>query len=260
MEKLSRDELNRRLEALRKTRNDEESYSIIQWNRFAMCYSTSPWKPRNSCRLRCNKCGNQFEKSYGRYANLVNETYEHARKFERVGLESTVVFYCDECAMSLSAANCELWLKNFDDDQCHASTLIEDEKLPHSVTRSEYNIVLKFLSKSISNDFSYNSLISERESIYRRDAGPLKVKIDVALTKVLGVTIEYDKAEAHKLLEALMVSKRNESGWCAVDLYCNEEFVIALQKAHVLLDGEFEEDNIPVADFYAFCKGLDLNV
>lgn len=236
MEKLTREQINARLEKLRQSRFDEDPYADPDdlnslWRKppsFAMCYMTAidddffDETPKTE-KVTCENCGvsrQVLKKTFDSAMSLVNE-------LNNAGLVSKLVYNCPHCATQYHKAEYEIWIKTIDDSDWNVT-------VPYSITSckdddknvvydDEYHFAVKFLTeKTKSKDLSYPCLYPEyhkntygeyHENIYDEDDeniydeyhentyGEYKLKIDSALHKVLKLDIIFDLNELKKNIE-----------------------------------------------------------
>lgn len=203
MKKLTRTEIDERLEALRKTKDAEENNYFHTANLHAMCYVTiSPFMTgEKSITRTCCTCGNEF--IVGKYTldEFNIKHYEDiVKRFENAGMQAEIKYFCDTCKDCPTSI---IYLKTQDETDWHISyPRYEDSdlnKFYDCTDLSDYETVLKFLTQAILPEkLSYSQLFNE---IYTYQ-GFIKSNVHSALKKVLGINILYDKSEIKRMLEA----------------------------------------------------------
>lgn len=289
MEKITREVINKRLEKLRESRFNEESYTITK-PAMAMCYSID-YIERDPAIYSCSECGKKFEIFSCSFDKCTIQTFEKiVEKYRSIGLDTELRCNCEEC---VSQKNCnwyEVRIKAADEDNWHISLPCLDRQCNGDEDRYtsdfEYELVFKFLtiSKEI-DDFAkffdelYNVKFRERELkfysekppinfykeqnltvaraielikkhtsfgnpkkncdyiFYRfmslfsemfqeltykgingekfvhsyKDAGFIKTQTDMALSKVLGLTVVYDIEEMRKNINFIFTARKMET-------------------------------------------------
>ena len=211
---MTKDEINRRLDILRSTRENGKSFSILR-PKFAMCYSTPPPGTEEeedvsvvSC--KCPVCGETFEVTdnmYTAYENLVAD-------FLSLGMDAKLIYRCPECENDENQ-RCEIHVKAPEETEWHVSFPVEAElaDLKQRVSFAEYRLVLDFLAfpdrksrpGSKQKELSYNELsfAFDFSRDYAVESVFVKTQADLALKKVLGTNIVYDINEVRQNLRAL---------------------------------------------------------
>lgn len=212
MEKLTREQIDARLEKLRQSRFDEDPYADPDdlnslWRKppsFAMCYMTTIDedffdKTPKTEKVTCENCGisrQVLQKDFDSAMSLVNE-------LNNAGLVSKLVYNCPHCTTQYHKAEYEIWIKTIDDSAWNVTvpysiTSCEDDD-KNVVYDDEYHFAVKFLTeKTRSKDLSYPCLYPEyNDNTY----GEYKLKIDSALHKVLKLDIIFDLNELKKNIE-----------------------------------------------------------
>lgn len=114
--RLTRKQINERLEQLRESWADEESYFITQGSN-AMCYMVDFEREPKFDTLKCGKCGKEFQVKQG-------TTYGYDRittDFCKVGMDAKFVCHCEDCVNTHALYSYEIWIKAQDETAWHKS-------------------------------------------------------------------------------------------------------------------------------------------
>lgn len=144
--KLTRKQINERLEQLRKSWPNEENYFITQGAN-AMCYMRAPDGVHEYDTLKCGKCGKMFKVKKG-----TTYGYDHiAKDFCKMGMAARFVCYCNDCSKDNELCRYEMWVRAQDETEWHKSfPKIESiynrgESTSPQTSAFEYGLVLDFL-------------------------------------------------------------------------------------------------------------------
>lgn len=141
MEKLTKEQIDKRLAKLRESRLADETYEFIR-PAMAMCYSMSA--PRQmSERRQCASCGKIFEISVSSYDKFKPKTADEiAEKFRRTGMDAQFRCNCNECVNKLNAARYEMLVKAGDELKWHIS--FPDIGVFHKENNNDYTSALEY--------------------------------------------------------------------------------------------------------------------
>jgi len=222
MEKLTRKQIDERLEQLRKTRLSEENYFTTR-PAMAMCYA-----PRMDKEIftnkKCRECGKEFKIVWGVWDDENIEIYEGkdnsiVEKFRNIGIDAKLICNCEICVEKHNLNQFEMWIKTPDEEEWHKSIpqikcennhFLQHKQeidLSKCVSDFEYKLVLDFLiipNTEIYSNLSYKGINNADSTRDFEDAGFIKTQIDKALSKVLGLQIFYDKLEIKKNIEFIL--------------------------------------------------------
>lgn len=146
VKKLSRKQINEKLEILRNSWSAEESYFITQGS-FAMCYMIAPEREPEYDILQCGKCGKEFQVKKG----ITHGYVQTAKDFCKTGLIAKFVCHCEDCVRVHGLNDYEMWVKAQDETAWHKSYPqmgIDYERgkwLSKYTSDFEYELVLDFL-------------------------------------------------------------------------------------------------------------------
>lgn len=214
--KLTREEINQKLEMLRKSNMDSGNYYN---NRGSLddcvtCYTTSfPFKIVYKF-SECNNCGKSYE--FKAYKGSVEKINDVIKKLNNSGVEAKFITNCEECQVNVKLKAFEVWVKLEHENDWNISCPAMDSQrlisaMPEEVSFKEYDYVYRFLLEN--KDLSYSNLkIDKRFDIFKiqhpfdidSKKGLFKTKMDVALYKVLGLKINYTELEVIKNAEYLL--------------------------------------------------------
>ena len=148
MEKMTRAQINERLEKLRKSRLNDESYTIVR-PAMAMCYSISPPRDKKEIRI-CSNCGQPFEIEYDERDNKIKATEDIVEQFKNAGVEARFICNCPSCVEKKDVKPFEIWIKAEEETEWHKSNPAEvnycRDKIDEYTSKFEYNLVLRFLT------------------------------------------------------------------------------------------------------------------
>lgn len=181
MKKLTREEIEKRLEILRESRLNEESFTITEPYLFACCYVPAP-RPlpirkrrsrtkklrdylNNSPEIKdlpnvkdlpdmksfnCSICKKHFEVKADKY-NKIPIIKKIVERFCEAGVEAKLIYSCDECAAkSEEGAQFAIKIKADGEEDWHTSipTILNTEYKGNYCLTSEfeYELALKFLT------------------------------------------------------------------------------------------------------------------
>ncbi len=148
MEKLTRDQINKKLEILRRSRLNEESY-VITRPAMAMCYSMS--YPKECSKLYvCVTCGKEFKVSWRSNSSATIEDFEKiVERFRAAGVEAELVCNCEECVAHHGCNRYEIRIKTEEERDWHFSFPNIERRFgaeDQYTSDFEYELVLKFLT------------------------------------------------------------------------------------------------------------------
>ena len=232
MEKLTKEQIDARLAKLRESRLDDETYTVVR-PAMAMCYCME--FPRRITQIRqCALCGKDFEVSWIRGESLSPETGEDiAAQFRSAGMYAQFCCHCPDCVQKHGAAPYEMHIKAKDEQEWHVSIPEENpwyERKENSTSLFEYELALRFLvfpekvndhakfldgyrqrtTELSGHTLSYRGINGAADGI-RAKAGFIKTQIDLALFKVLGLTVVYDLEEMRRNID-LIWRENNRQG------------------------------------------------
>ena len=108
--KLTREQINEKLDALRRSRLSDDSYEILRHS-IACCYSISMRRFSN-VRHHCENCQEDFIcKEMSGDSEYINTLI---KRLKFAGLIAKAVYYCDDCAQKYKKQNVEIWVKPVD--------------------------------------------------------------------------------------------------------------------------------------------------
>lgn len=208
MEKLSREQINHKLDLLKQSSMDEDSMTIIRpANAMCYCISFDDYSKANiTCELTCELCGAQMQYKKDEY-DRINRWVE---KLQSVGLEAKAKFYCKDCKKNRT----EIWIKTIDDEKWNVTIPSFDYK--------EYQIAINFLlanecldttkeeTKRSGTLFHENIRPLSYSGVFSDDVGSRdyfsnlrkKTAVDISLKRVLGIEIKYDTDEIKAMIRA----------------------------------------------------------
>lgn len=154
MKKITREEINKRLEILHKSRLNDESYTITKSSN-AMCYSINLEAfDHHSKTFICSSCGKNFER-HGSDLRLFSPIEYLERVIERyrlAGMDAEFHNNCPECVSQKGCKGFEVKIKSKEEKEWHVSapSLYRDTWSYDDYYTSffEYETVLKFLTVS----------------------------------------------------------------------------------------------------------------
>ena len=154
MEKITREEINRRLELLRKSKSDDESYKKSKDRRpSAMCYMVA--MPNYPEKFKCNICGKDeyWDIKDDFFATIIGFSPDvelKVRMLQNAGLVATYVYHCRKCVKKHKKSMFEIWVKAVDDDEWNitipAGSYGLRDKDTEPVTDEEYLLTSIFLT------------------------------------------------------------------------------------------------------------------
>lgn len=175
MNKMTREEINRKLEQLRETRLDDENYSSKPFS-IISCYDIVECFETITLKRKCDFCKKNFliTGSYDRIHSIAD--YEDiVHEFRQAGLQAKFVYHCDACAEKHHLHHYEMRLKTFDEDDWHTSIPScepSDADFKKCISNSDYRLVLKFLAvKNAIHDVPaffdrlYNKIFAKKEKV-----------------------------------------------------------------------------------------------
>lgn len=198
---LSREEINKKLDKLRKSRIEDGSYKSVKPVN-AMCYSMM-FPTSITIQKDCYHCHKTFDIETTDIDNDFDEYEEIVKKFLKVGVEAELRYLCPDCIKE-KGHELELMIK-IDSNEIisypyvgHFGINIDTKKTSNLL---DYELVIMFLSKN----HTYKSFLKDDNfSMDFRDRQVDKFMIDRALNMILGLDIEYDKKEAMKQFECFV--------------------------------------------------------
>ena len=150
MKKMTRAQINERLEKLRQSRLDDASYTIAR-PAMAMCYYMS--MPRvESVTRSCSTCGQSFEIDYLVYGrnekNVIEKKENIVEQFRNAGLDARFICNCPSCVEKQGLTPFEIWVKSAEETEWHKSKPAEIDHCADNEYTSdfEYELVLRFLT------------------------------------------------------------------------------------------------------------------
>ncbi len=283
MEKLTMEEIDKKLENLRKDRLDDESYFINKKKRRprAMCYfmpfGSRPVKTYE-VKLICSGCKYTYDAypdenpdkkkinyikvvplSDSRLFSLLNfddslimngedevaklkknysEKENYVTAFRTYGMDAKLKWYCPECATESSRRDsnyawfdktgyfclvletedriCSNTIPRVLCNQIKDSAILDSREEMNALTATqlEYKIALDFLRNSQIKYADYNQIFAqeaeENSRIPSDRLGLIKIKVDKALSKILGVKIDYDANEMMKTYRVINDSSKKQ--------------------------------------------------
>lgn len=154
MEKITREEINRRLELLRKSKSNDESYKKSKDRRpSAMCYMVA--MPNYPEKFKCNICGKDeyWDIKDDFFATIIDFSPDvelKVRMLQNAGLDATYVYHCRKCVKKHKKSMFEIWVKAVDDDEWNitipAGSYGLRDKDTEPVTDEEYLLTSIFLT------------------------------------------------------------------------------------------------------------------
>lgn len=257
METITREEINRKLEILRESKSDDESYKQSK-NRppSAMCYMVA--MPRYPEKLKCNICGKQEswdmkDDYFAAISSFSPDVERKVRMLQEAGLDATYVYHCRKCMKKYKKSMFEIWVKAADDDEWNITIpadscgLSGEDKEP--VTREEYLLTSIFLTatdqtQNLAKEFDY--LYNE---VYRSMA------LEEFVGKELFESIDVDcKTDVHCIkYESINIIQKDPklfySGIAPLDFYSVKD--LSVSKALSMIKKQLEQ-----MECYHDCGGL----
>lgn len=257
MEEITREEINRRLEKLRESKSDDESYKKSK-NRppSAMCYMVA--MPNYPEKFKCNICGKDeyWDINDDFFATIIDfspDVEEKIRMLQNAGLDATYVYHCRKCVKKHKKSMFEIWVKAVDDDEWNitipAGSYGQRDKDTESVTYEEYLLTSIFLtaidqSQNLAKEFDH--LYNE---VYRSMA--LEEFVGKELFESIDVDYETDvhwiKYEKEKIIQK--DPKLFYSGIAPIDFYSVKD--LSVSKALSMIKKQLEQ-----MECYHDCEGL----
>lgn len=209
--KLTRKQINEKLDALRRSRLCNDSYDIVP-NSMACCYSIN--LPRYTLgEHHCENCQEDFIcKEPSGDAEYIDTL---VKRLKFAGLIAKAVYYCEDCAKKYKKSSVEIWVKPVDSKNWVISVpqggRFSTRRGPKCIEDNEYVIIENILTyrlyggtNAAKNGASNYKFVFENEE-YRNRSGIIKFQVDAAVYKVLGIDFEYDMNEIKKGIKAWLL-------------------------------------------------------
>lgn len=248
MEEITREEINRRLEKLRESKSDDESYKKSK-NRppSAMCYMVA--MSYGVEKVRCDTCGTICRVDKGDFQKLEYTT----DMLRNAGLIAHYSFNCDKCVKKHKKNRFEIWIKTFDDDEWNITVPVNYARgydiTKRYVSSNEYGLAATFLtatdqSQNLAKEFDH--LYNE---VYRSMA--LEEFVGKELFESIDVDCKTDvywiKYEKEKIIQK--DPKLFYSGIAPLDFYSVKD--LSVSKALSMIKKQLEQ-----MECYHDCEGL----
>lgn len=209
MKKITREEIDNRLQKLRESNLNEETYTMTR-PAFAMCYSMAIPEYYTKTR-KCDSCGKDFETVYRSDDDENFIQYEKAlEKLSVLGLDARLACRCGECVASRKGRCFEIRVKAEDEKEYHVSYPKKLRGMNFSpykersdrkwISLFDLSLVQKFLTASLEDipldrlfDRLYNVEFREKEHNFFKD----KPKLDFCSEKNLSVLKAFEMIKAH---------------------------------------------------------------
>lgn len=260
-----------KLEELRKTRYDKETYTIAKvpsMLKYGEDFGYGDLEVKVP--LVCEKCKKEIiYETYQRRKDDVDGYKEIISNFNRLGMDAKFVYHCDDCRKNgWHAERFEIWLKERDDEFYHRTYPIEfnsyfDER--YNLSFQEYIIALDFLRVCVgdSEDISKYNLNLSYKGVYNLGlkSGFIKPIVDLALYKVFDFCITYDREELKDSIKFLL-KEHTENECCGFIFEDDDTIPISKQKYEKLVSiveeiiDNKKLDEISVYDYFNFVKSL----
>ena len=295
MEKLTRQEIEKRLEILRKSRLNEESFYITR-PAVACCYSIVPkLLTRNLPKCVCDICGKEFSVNEWEL-DEIEPFAKIVERFCKIGVEAKLIRMCYECAKNNGGAqysvliraegeNC--WHTSFPKiDKCMYNIFSEKNKNYCLTSKFEYELVLKFLTfqekiEDLNGFFDnlYNVVFRKRnvefyvvrELIKQHITEPLdsdfKKEFSEKLREIFGDKYKLIFNNKYRINDKIIINDPElfNSGKKPIDFYAEKSLTVSraleLIKQHILAD---TKENAPVfksfLSLYRTEKSLDISL
>lgn len=195
MKKFTRDEIDKRLQKLRESNLNDETYTMTR-PMFAMCYSMS--FGIHQVTRKCNICGNNIDIKYLDSDDENLPRYEKTiKKFTDLGFDAKIACHCKSCQIKNNVKAFEFQFKADDEKEYHVSYpkhLVRPDTDVKPVGTFELELVLKFLtvpfeSATVADFFDrlYNVEFREKEGGFKKysffdDKPPLDFSAEKNLT------------------------------------------------------------------------------
>lgn len=168
MEKITREEINKKLELLRKSKSDDESYKKSKDRPpSAMCYMVA--MPNYPEKFKCNICGKDEywdikDDFFATFIGFSPDIELKVRMLQNAGLDATYVYHCRKCVKKHKKSMFEIWVKAVDDDEWNitipAGSYGLRDKDTEPVTCEEYLLTSIFLTatdqtQNLAKEFDY---------------------------------------------------------------------------------------------------------
>lgn len=168
MEKITREEINKKLELLRKSKSDDESYKKSKDRPpSAMCYMVA--MPNYPEKFKCNICGKDEywdikDDFFATFIGFSPDVELKVRMLQNAGLDATYVYHCRKCVKKHKKSMFEIWVKAVDDDEWNitipAGSYGLRDKDTEPVTCEEYLLTSIFLTatdqtQNLAKEFDY---------------------------------------------------------------------------------------------------------
>lgn len=251
MEKITREEINRRLELLRKSKSDDESYKKSKDRPpSAMCYMVA--MPNYPEKFKCNICGKDeywdiTDDFFATFIGFSPDVELKVRMLQNAGLDATYVYHCRKCVKKHKKSMFEIWVKAVDDDEWNitipAGSYGLRDKDTEPVTCEEYLLTSIFLTAT---DQTQN-LAKEFDHLYNDVYRLMALEEFVGKELFESIDVDCETEEKKKIIHN--DPKLFYSGIAPLDFYSVKD--LSVSKALSMIKKQLEQ-----MECYHECEGM----